>query len=243
MRSFNKIFVIALPRCATVSLCEGLGVLGVRIAHLGKIFGESTPPHNDPLRLRRMHEQISAGDFVLDVLKQCDGLVDYPACIPNVFENLDRHYPGSLFINVRRDGHVSRWLQSVERQFVGLQLIKTGHNATAEEREFMQVMHSFRAATFGQAEFDAAKYRQAYDRHQQHVTDYFSGRPDDLLDIHDLSVLDQQGFVLLGNFLNCAAPALPFPRSNVHSSAPEEAFMAAMRAKRVQSQTGIELEI
>jgi hypothetical protein len=176
MRSFRKVFVIALPRCATVSMCEGLGALGVKVAHLGKIFGEATPPHNDPQRLARMHEQITAGDFNLDVLQSCDGLVDYPACIPDVFRALDRQYPGSLYINVRRSD-LDAWLRSVERQFVGLQLIKMGHEATPEERDFMRVMRSFRGSTFGQPEFDATVYRHAYAAHQSLIEEYFQGTP------------------------------------------------------------------
>lgn len=224
-------------------MCEGLGALGIRVAHLGKIYGEAVPPHNDPERLARMHEQISNGDFQLDILAECDGLVDYPACIPDVFTALDKEYPGSLFINVRRDRNLAGWLRSVERQFVGLQLIKMGHEATKEEREFMHVMRSFRAGTFGQPEFDAAIYRQAYDRHQSLIQDYFRDRPDALLDIADIGILEENGFELLGNFLKCEVPQEPFPRANDHSTAPREAFEKAVRDGVVQSQTGIEVEL
>jgi hypothetical protein len=242
MRSFSKVFVIALPRCATVSMCEGLGALGIKVAHLGKIFGEATPPHNDPQRLARMHAQIAAGDFKLDVLEYCDGLVDYPACIPEVFMALDRQYPGRLFVNVRR-ANLDAWLRSVERQFVGLQLIKMGHEATPEERDFMQVMRSFRGSTFGQVEFDANVYRHAYANHQSLIDEYFRQRQRDLLDISDIGILEDRGFELLADFLECDAPRLPFPRANDHSSAPRDAFFQAVREGRVQSQTGIEIEL
>jgi hypothetical protein len=242
MRRFNKMIVVSLPRCATVSMCDGLGALGIKVAHLGKIYGEATPPHNDPVRLARMHEQIAAGDFDLDVLRECDGLVDYPACITDVFTKLDKQFPGSLFINVRRDNDIDSWLRSVEKQFVGLQLLKMGHESTAEEREFMRIMRSFRSSTFGQVEFDAAGYREAYVRHQTFVQDYFRQRPNDLLDIKDVSQLDH-GFNLLAKFLECDLHQAPFPRVDDHSHAPRDAFMQAVREGRVQSQTGIEVEL
>ncbi len=243
MRSFNKVIVVSLPRCATVSMCDGLGNLGICVAHLGKIFGEATPPHNDPGRLARMHEQITAGDFDLDILGICDGLVDYPACVPEVYQALDKQFPGSLFINVRRDKDVEAWLRSVERQFVGLQLIKTGHKSTKEEREFMRIMHSFREGTFGQVEFDVGKYRHAYNLHQVRVEEHFRNRPRDLLNISDVSRLEVNGFELLADFFDCEAPSMPFPRVNDHSSAPSQEFIQAVRDGRVQSQTGIEVEL
>ena len=239
MRQFNKVFVIALPRCATVSVGAALGVLGIRVAHLGKICGEAGPEHNDPERLIRMHDQIFAGDFDLDILKECDGLTDYPACVFEVFEQLDRQYPESLFINVRRDRNPEGWLQSAERQFVGLQLLKTGKESSERDRRFMKVMHAFRGMTFGQVAFDANAFREAYDRYQERVIDYFAGR-NCLLNIADISELDD-GFEILCRFLDCEVPFTEFPRSNDHSDAPRQAFFAALERGEIESQTGITL--
>lgn len=239
MREFNKIFVIALPRCATVSLCDALGMLGIPTAHLGRIYGEKSVEHNNPQRLLRMYEQLIAGEDDLDILRQCRGLADYPACIVPVFQRLDRQYPGSLFINCRRDQDVARWIQSVERQFVGLQLIKQGQQATAEEQQFMQVMLAMRAMTFGQSQFDAQVYTQAYHAHQRAVAEMFAGRRADLLDIEDVSELENRGFELLCEFLDCPLPADPFPNCNQHSLRPNQAFMLALEQGRIASQTGI----
>ena len=82
----------------------------------------------------RIHGQITAESFQLDVLRECDGLSDYPACIPQLFETLHQQYLGSLFINVRRDRNPQTWLQSAERQFVGLELLNTGLPATSHSR-------------------------------------------------------------------------------------------------------------
>jgi hypothetical protein len=241
MRTFNKLFVIALPRCATVSLWDALGELGIRVAHLGKIYGEQSPEHHNAERLRQMYEQIVARDFDFDVLRECDGLADYPACIVEVFQGLDRQYPGSLFVNVRRDRDPHGWLQSAERQFVGLQLVKTGRQATPADRAFMETMTEFRRRTFGKVEFDARVFGEAYHRHQQAVAQHFAGRERDLLDVSDLQLLHERGFALLGEFLECPAPNLSFPRRNEHSTAPQEAFLAALARGEIQSQTGITL--
>ncbi|RMF38170.1 MAG: hypothetical protein D6753_16185 [Planctomycetota bacterium] len=240
MRSFNKVFVIALPRCATVSMWDALGRLGIRTAHLGKIYGEATAEHHNPQRLLRMYDQIRAGDFRLDILQDCDGLADYPACIFDVFTQLDREFPGSLFINVRRDDDIRRWLQSVERQFVGLQLLKEGDSATPEERKFMEAMRGFRQMTFGSTEFDAELYERAYRAYQDKVDAYFASRPSDLLTLHSVDDLGEVGFQALCAFLDCPIPDVDFPRQNSHSIRPAHAFHEALDAGRIRSQTGIE---
>ncbi len=239
MRDFNKIFVIALPRCATVSLCDALGMVGVPTAHLGRIYGEKGEEHNNPQRLTRIYQQIAAGDFDLDILRQCRGLADYPACSAPVFRKLDRQYPGSLFINVRRDQDLERWIQSVERQFIGLQLVKQGKQATIEEQQFMQVMLSLREMTFGQSKFDAEAYISAYHDYQRAVAETFASRPQDLLDIDDVAELENSGFQRICEFLQCPVVDLPFPNSNQHSLRPNQAFMLAIEEGRINSQTGI----
>ncbi|GIW97965.1 MAG: hypothetical protein KatS3mg111_1298 [Pirellulaceae bacterium] len=240
MRKFNKIFVIALPRCATVSMWQALGMLGVPTAHLGKLFGEASVDHHHAARLIDMYRRIERGDYRLPLLEHCRGLADYPACSWQVLEKLDREYPGSLFINVRRDDSVQRWLQSVERQFVGLQLIKEGHAASPEDRAFMQAMRGFRRLTFGDAEFDAERYRQAYLEYQQRVDAYFSQRASDLLTFQSTEMLDECGYRRLAEFLNCPAPDdATFPRCNAHSILPSRAFLHALESGLVRSQTGI----
>ncbi len=241
MRTFNKLFVIALPRCATVSMSEALGMLGIRTAHLGHIYGEASGDHFDIERLSRIYEQIAAGDYDLDVLRECRGLADYPVCCMQVIERLDVQYPDSLFINVRRDQSLTRWLQSVERQFVGLELAKLGTNPTPAGRQFMEVMLKFREMTFGSSRFDATLYRTAYLQYQQQVERHFASRPEVLLEFHDLKELAKHGFSRLAEFLQLPAPAAEFPCSNVHSRLPQQTFMQALRDGRIQSQTGIQI--
>ncbi len=238
MREFNKVFVVALPRCATVSMSDALGAVGIATAHLGKIFGEDYPGHNHPQRLIRMYEQIVAGEERLDILEDCDGLADYPACCRSVIQMVDRAYPGSLFVNVQRRDR-QKWLQSVERQFLGLQLLKAGRESTAEDRQFMDAVLHFRKLTFGQQEFDPQVYSAAYDEHQGWLSDYFSGRESDFLNIEDLKELQIQGFHQLCDFLGCTPVRGPFPRCNLHSEKPGRRFMQALESGEIVSQTGI----
>lgn len=242
MRSFNKIFIIALPRCATVSLCDALGMLGIPTAHLGRIYGEANGEHHHPERLTRIYQQLCQGDNNLDILEHCRGLADYPACCVDVFQRLDRQFPGSLFINVRRDGDLAGWLQSVERQFVGLQLLKQGRGATAAERQFMQVMLSLRKMTFGQSEFAPEVYLRTYHAYQRQVEQTFSARPGDLLQFEDVAELETVGFKRLCDFLDCTALEQPFPNCNTHSLRPQNAFMQALAKGQIQSLTGIAAE-
>lgn len=214
-------------------------MLGVRTAHLGRIYGEPGAEHNNPQRLIRMHQQLVSGSDRLDILDQCDGLADYPVCCMDVVSRLDKAYPGSLFINVRRDTDNARWLQSVERQFVGLQLLKQHRNASDREREFMQVMLSFREMTFGSSTFDPAKYTAAYHRYQSDLQEYFQLRQTDFLSL-ELETLGEEGFRQLAEFLGCSSiPADGFPFSNEHSIRPRDAFYDALRRGEITSQTGI----
>lgn len=246
MRQFNKIFVISLPRCATVSLSEALSIIGIPTAHLGKIYTAShsrNAVHHDAARLERIYEQLVAGDFELDILRECRGLVDYPVCCMPVIERMDHQYPGSLFINVRRDNSIDAWLQSVERHFVGLELlhaeVDAGLNASAESRKLLRLMHEFRSMTFGQSEFDAIAYRQAYTSYQHDVARYFETRPSEILQIADVSDLNN-GFSLLTEFLETDVPTQAFPRNDAHSLQPKQAFMRALAAGSIASQTGLD---
>jgi len=220
-------------------MSDALGQLGIRIAHLGKIHGEDSQHHHDNKRLIRMHQQIVSGDYDLEILDDCDGLADYPACIPNVIEQLDQRHPGSLFINIRRDDDVNRWLQSIEQQFVGLRLMKTGKTSSAEDREFADAMADFRQMTFGQMEVEADPFHDAYWSFQNFVEDYFSGREDDFLSFPETGILKTEGYERLCRFLECPVVETPFPCSNQHSIPPRQAFLEALQNGQIISKTGI----
>lgn len=228
MRRFNKIHVIALPRCATVSVCDALRLLGIRLAHLGRVDRQSDEEHHDTSRLVQMHRQIVQGDLKLKILDECDGLADYPACITPVYQALDKLYPGSLFINIRRDSNPDAWLRSAQRQFIGLRLLKSSPTSSDQDQDFVNVMNDFREMTFGSREFDAKVFLNAYRTYQDGVETYFADKPGSLLDIPDIGLLNDHGFELLCDFLDCPKPATAFPYNNRHSIAPEQAYRSAL---------------
>ncbi|MEO8269585.1 MAG: sulfotransferase, partial [Aureliella sp.] len=111
--------------------------------------------------------------------------------------------------------------------------------AATEEQHFMQVMLSLRAMTFGQSRFDREVYLRAYHAYQRHVEQTFAARSKDLLQFDSTSELANVGFEKLCEFLECSNPGQPFPNSNAHSQRPNAAFMQALAAGAISSQTGI----
>lgn len=249
MRIFNKVFVTSLPRCATVSLGQALAVLGIPTAHLGRIYwppqqaanSAELPPaqHSDPLKFIELFKQINRDDYDLDILRTTRGLADYPACCLLRLNGLIRQYPDSLCIHVGRDRSQQAWLQSVERQFVGLDQLEAIAPA-AGRTEFMQALRAFRRETFGDATFDATTYRQAYHAHQAAVARLARQAPDRWLLFEDIDELPTQGLERLASFLHVPTPAIQFPHASAHSQEATAAFADALRQGKIRSQTGCE---
>lgn len=187
-----------------------------------------------------MRQQIEAQDYQLDILEECRGLADYPVCCPKVICQLEQQYPGSLFVNVRRDDSLDRWLQSVEIQFVGTDLMAAESCASPIQQQFIEVMRCFRKWTFGSETFCARQYRQAYIDYQSWMQNHFS-RKNQLLEFTDLEQLAIHGFPRLCEFLEIeAVPTIDFPRSNSHSLLPMRAFFKALSNGQISSQTGLQ---
>lgn len=220
-------------------MSQALGLLGIPIAHLGKIYGEPGQEHHHAQRLARILQQIERDDFRFDILDHCRGLADYPACCHLVVQRLDQQYPGSLFINIQRQASIQLWLQSVEQQFVGLELLLSSPQASDADRAYLQLMRRFRTMTFGAAQFEPTVFAQAYNDFQTKLSAYFHRR-DDLLVFDDVSQLSTQGFDRLCQFLNTSPiPSQPFPCNNQHSELPRQAFLAALQSGKIVSQTGL----
>ena len=147
-----------------------------------------------------------------------------------------------VVVKLTRQHSIQRWLQSVESQFVGLELLNAGREALPEEKRFVEVMRRFRVMTFGAENFDARVYAKAYDQYQQAIQDHFAGS-DNLLNISDASELATSGMPRLCQFLKITGSSeicnVAFPYSNEHSSKPRAAFLSALRQGKIISQTGI----
>jgi len=117
-----KIFCTGLSRTGTVALCHGLESLGIKVIHYPvHLFIQSERLGLPPLGLKLDVSKYQKWRFTkekkasyhshnaLDILKtyQCFG--DLP--IPLFYKQLDRLFPGSLFIHTSRD--LDRWLASM----------------------------------------------------------------------------------------------------------------------------------
>ncbi len=246
MRSFNKLFVVSLPRCATVSMSQALGIVGVPTAHLGKVYRHlptHSDLHHDADHMIKLFQQTERGDQELSLFPDCRGVADYPACCLDILRTLRIQYPDSLFINVRRDRSIERWLQSVEQQLVGLDILSKAPGATDEYREFMRVMRKFRQLTFGSESFVADTYLRSYWEYQSELDSMCASDPaGSWLQFDDPMELEQVGFERLCKFLQVDQPTVPFPSCDEHSRLPKAAFLEELRAGRVHSQTGIRLQ-
>lgn len=243
MRPFNKIFVTSLPRCATVSICQALAQLGVPMSHLGKSYPphpgeEPLGAHHDPQRFIELFEQLSAADYDLHCLRAARGLADYPACCLERLEQLAAHYPDSLFIHVARDADINAWLQSTERQLVGLDLLDAFQDDPLRRR-FMQVMRGFRKETFGSEAFVAESYKRAYLRHQERIEKLSQRAHERWLIFRDAGHLKQSGMRRLAEFLGLTTRGVPFPHVEEHGREASATFYKALIEGTVRSQTGI----
>lgn len=253
--SYNKLFITSLPRCATVSMCHALALFGVPMSHLGRSYRWQADPgslageHHEPRAFLALHEQLTAGDYGLHCLNDCRGLADYPACCLKHLRKLDAQYPGSLFVHVARDANVAGWLQSTERQLVGLDLLDA-NEPDPLRRQFMQVMRQYRNETFGSPVFDAAIYEQAYFDYQREIASWSQTEPERWLLFHDVSELRVSGLSRLARFLEYELPedqlldsewpnGGSFPHVEEHGSAAAAAFYRGLRSGQIRSQTGI----
>jgi hypothetical protein len=244
MRTFNKLFVTSLPRCATVSICHALAHMGIPLSHLGKTYQPTdealkwSSSHHDPQRFIELYQRLERGDYEPTCLQDSRGMADYPACCPTRLERFAQRFPNSLFLHVARDADVHKWLQSTERQLVGLDLLDA-EQTDPTGRRFMQVMRSFRRETFGTSSFDAKLFERAYTEHQRWIQGLASSAPEQWLVFSDISELVSEGFRKLATFLDVPAPNLPFPHAEEHSRRASRAFYAALRKGIISSQTGI----
>ena len=243
MRKFNKLFVVSLPRCATVSMCKALKRCGLRIAHLGKVMedpanGPLAEKHFDIDELEKLLAEIKQGCYRFSLLERCEGLADYPACTFQILEHLAHEYPESLYINVRRDHSLAKWMQSIERQFVGRELLSRGDSDPVRQR-LNHALREFRQMTFGQSNFDALRYEQAYRTYQAKLSAFFGEKNESLLQFSDTTELQQFGYARLCKFIQIPQICEEFPRSNSHSNPTATAFMSALSRGEIVSQTGI----
>lgn len=112
------------------------------------------------------------------------------------FEDLDRTFPGSKFIYTIRDRE--SWLDSYTR-YHGRKIASLSGHADMTRR------------LYGTTGTERDILREAFDRHDRHVREYFRDRPDDLL-VMDIPA--DASWDKLCRFLGHEVPSKPFPHAN-----------------------------
>lgn len=163
---------------------------------------------NDP----RTQEELRAGRYRLSVLEEVQALTDIP--VAPFYPQLDREYPGSLFVLTTRD--TDAWLDSVERHF---------HLFVEHQRdEFDEFVL---ACVYGCVHFSRERFRWVKEEHEAAVRRYFASRPQDLL---VLDVAAEDPWSRLCGFLDLPVPNEPYPHRNRALSRPA---LKPGRAKRM----------
>lgn len=176
-----KIFGIGLNKTGTTTLGTCLQQLGFR--HTSWCL---------PLL-----EQVAIGEFepLVAHIAAHDSFEDWP--YPLVFEQLDRHFPGSRFILTRRSSP-ARWLASFEAH-----ALRTDPLLGARTRSL--------AYGLPYPQLDPEAHLRRYEQHLQRVRSYFARRPADLLEV---CWEEEASWERLCAFLQRPVPDLPFPHAN-----------------------------
>ena len=179
--SINKVFGIGLSKTGTTSLSVALTLLGIRTIDF---------PHDSETQ-----NYLMQGKYNLPILDHYQAMTDTPAA--GFYPHFDRLYPSSKFIlTIRPDKE--EWLQSVRKHWHRVAL-------------YIPYMKFIGASIYGCYAFSPERFAYVYDRHVQHVCEYFRERPQDLL---VLNICGGEGWEKLCPFLDCEVPSVPFPWEN-----------------------------
>lgn len=183
MIEFNKIFGIGVDRTGTTSLTAALNILGINTMHKPQ-FLVGVLETERRLRLKP-----------LSTFPEYRGFTDNP--IPNMYEELDREYPGSKFIVTIRD--FDSWFQSKK-------------NLTIWQKRM------FDAKAIENLKFDKEQFRISFALHYQKIREYFIDRGDDLLWLDLCSGEGWAKWAELCEFLEVKLPKAGFPHKNISNT-------------------------
>lgn len=190
-----KCFGIGLSRTGTTSLAAALNILGFRVQH----FPADACTQDELSRWLRGR----VGPLFLSALENYDGIVDTPASCS--FDGLDKAYPDSRFILTVRDER--SWLRSCEQYWAR---VLHPFFERDQSSEFNRYVRLVTGCAFNRLAFDAAAFRDAYERHCSRVRAYFAGSRK----LIELNICNGDGWDKLCPFLGCETPSQTFPWQN-----------------------------
>ena len=182
----TRIFGIGMHKTATTSLHRALRTLGLDSAHW-------TTAHWAKACWTEMKE---LGRSPSIERHYCAS--DLPIAL--LYRELDRAYPGSLFILTIR--HEATWIESVRRHW------DPASNPFRGQWDHDPFTHRVHQELYGTRAFDAGRMLERYRRHNAEVLDYFRARPRDLL-VMDMD--NGAGWPQLCGRLGEPIPSLPYP--------------------------------
>ena len=180
MREFNKLFGVGLSRTGTTSLSTALKILGITSHHFHHLLAHD------------LENRLTYDRMVVDMFQ---ALSDTPIAL--FYKELDRDYPGSVFIlTMREEAEWARsWQNHIERNYLG----------------WDPYTHEMHVKLYGSQTFDEKLHLAHYVMHNRSVKDYFANRQGDLLTI---DICAGEGWEKLCPFLGLDIPDAPFPHAN-----------------------------
>lgn len=175
----NKVFGIGLSRTGTTSLARALEILGYRTVHCPR--------------------------DIVEIAGWCDACSDITVSMR--YKILDVVFPGSKFVYTIRN--IEHWLDSCERHFNDKERLDRPRHDYSEATAIYAAYTEAEIKTYGQLDFDREVWRATYNKHDEDVKSYFSGRSQDLLEI-DISKTKKWDQLL--SFLGISE--VPFPHLN-----------------------------
>ncbi|MCI0558499.1 MAG: hypothetical protein MN733_08395 [Nitrososphaera sp.] len=179
----TRVFCIGWSKTGTTSLTEALRILGLFSWHWA------------PWVIGCKHFQCELSEIQIDF----SGIVEYTAVsdlpICALYRELDEAFPGSLFILTTRS--LETWTASAIADIESS--IKQNKCMPAEARW-----------VYGRDKIDIEAFQKRYLRHQEEVSEYFSGRPDFLA----IDISQGNSWQKLCEFLQLPVPQLAFPHLN-----------------------------
>lgn len=177
--SQRRVFGIGLSKTGTSSLCEALEILGYRSVH-------------NPTDERSIMALLT-GDLHCPAIEYNDAVCDI--IFSRHFRELDRLYPGSLFILTERDRQA--WHASCAKHW--------SQRSVCRQKLWNEDLVDFNM--YGTTLYQKRLFDDTYNSHYSAVQQHFSGTHQLL----SMNICSGDGWSVLCQFLGKDIPSIPFP--------------------------------
>jgi hypothetical protein len=206
-RDYNKIFCIGFGKTGTTSMTKLLSGFGFKVGNqaVAEVLAEDWSVHKRTER-------------IISFCYTADAFQDAPFSYPGLYKELDKAFPGSKFILTVRD-NPEQWFDSLVRFHT--KLFSSDKNRPPDEEDKRNALYRYKGYMLESARnnwdypnvpmYDENKYKQRYINHIEDVRAYFTGRPDDFIEIN---IARKEDFRRLCSFLGITTTIEDFPWEN-----------------------------